>query len=70
MPWHLEIAKPFRKRYSEAFLRPVQDEIRNHAPERAFKQVLAFARAILEVTREPAREVDEIIVQKHRATLE
>ena len=68
MSRHLEIAKPFWKRNSKAFLRAVQDEIRNHASERSFEQVFAFARAILEVTWEAAREVYEIVIQKDRAT--
>src|SRR5262249_44597034 len=70
MPRHLEIAKPLWKWNSKAFLRTVKDEIRNHASERAFEQVFAFARAILEVTREAAREVYEIIIQKDGASLE
>ena len=62
MPWHFEVAKPFCKWNSKAFLRTIQDEIRNHPSESSFEQVFSFARAILKVTRQTAREVYEIIV--------
>ena len=70
VPRHLEIAKPFWKWNAKAFLRTVEHEIRNNASERAFEQVFAFARPVLEVTREAAREIYEIVIQKDGASLE
>src|SRR5262245_45642331 len=67
---HLEVAQPFRKRNPEALLWTVQNEVRNHALKRTLEQVLALARAKLEVTGKPAREVHEIVVEKHGAGLE
>src|SRR5262245_31412017 len=66
----LEIAKPFWKWNAKTFLPTVEHEIRNHASERAFEQVFAFARSVLEVTREAAREIYEIVIQKNGASLE
>src|SRR4029453_17996255 len=60
-------AQPFGQRDAKALFRALDDRLRQQPSRHLFQEVLPFAVAQFEVVRQPAAELDQIVVEKYRA---